>query len=157
MRGSGSGAAAVAGSGLEKVSEVVAGGAQALVTNNPRTSDSLADDFIRTPLLVDLRVLSSRPAQRDNGQPDEHAPHARDLGELVRLNVGRELEYRLVLCGGLLSEQLLHHGHCPSVVLYHVHKEDAIESRSPLLRPAYVSARWLACLACGERTQRRAP
>src|SRR6478672_4097246 len=64
------------------------------------------------------------------GHRREHLLHAGDLGRLIDVHVGRELEHRLVLPGALGAEQLLHHRDGAAMMLDHVSEEEPVELRA---------------------------
>src|SRR6185369_8754236 len=61
----------------------------------------------------------------------QHLVHAIDLDRLIGVNVGRELEHRLVLRRAVRFEQHVDHVDRPLVVPNHAQQKEAVELGSP--------------------------
>ena len=82
-------------------------------------------------------ITGAAVAEQDGS---EHLLHAGDLGGLIDVDVGGELEHGLVLRGAVRAEQILTIDDGALVVLDHVGEEQPVELRAARLRPAPSSA-----------------
>src|SRR5476651_1515447 len=108
MRGSGLGAAAE----LPYIPAVAPVPAHAAAAMREMASDSL-----------DSCMADSRSV-REGG---EHALHASDLGGLIDVDVGGELEHGFVLRRAIALEERLDHGHGAAMVLDHEGEKELVE------------------------------
>src|SRR2546423_15290917 len=144
-RGSGYGSpgdmAVVAGTPLVRAERVPVV-AQAAAESNAASENNIFDLVLRTGFMSDSSSASKFP---DNGgvggglvllrvdaerHRDQQLLHPRDLGGLVDVDVGGELEDGVVNSGAVGVEQLLHHAHSALVVLDHVFEKQSIEVRA---------------------------